>query len=175
MREAGLTCPAFFPSRSSSPSQFHCSRASVLPAPRLGGSGLLSVFFLLCGFSLFGFLLSLPFGLVLLAFLVAHMITPFRRSQLSILASARSGHPCPSALPAILGTTHILLRCCRVCPTVECPETVPISALKCLMTESVFTSLMIPQNISTVQFRKKESFTIWFIRARLLSVARLRG
>ena len=43
----------------------------------LWDAGLLSVLFLLGGFRLFGVLLSLPFGLVLLAFLVAHGITPF--------------------------------------------------------------------------------------------------
>ena len=71
-------------SRSSSSSQFFCPCPSVSMAPRLGGSGLLSVFFLFCQFGLFGFSLSLPFGPILLAFLVAHMITPFRRSQFNI-------------------------------------------------------------------------------------------
>ena len=77
----------------------------MLSAPRLGGPGLLFVLFLLCGFGLFGFLLPLPFGLVLLAFLVAHGVTPFWRSQSHVPASARSGHPWPWALPSILGPT----------------------------------------------------------------------
>jgi len=47
-------------------------RASVLLAPGLGGPELPLVLFLLCGFSLFGILLPTLFGLVLLAFLVAH-------------------------------------------------------------------------------------------------------
>ena len=59
--------------------------------------------------------------------------------------------------------------------TVEWLETVPISTLNCPEMESISTSLMISQNISTFQFRKKESFTIWSMRVRLLSVARLRG
>lgn len=46
--------------------------ASVLLAPGLGGPGLPLVLFLLCGFRLFGILLPILFGLVLLAFLVAH-------------------------------------------------------------------------------------------------------
>jgi len=46
--------------------------ASVLLAPGLGDSGLSLVLFLLCGFRLFGILLPTLFGLVLLAFLVAH-------------------------------------------------------------------------------------------------------
>jgi len=46
--------------------------APVLLASGLGDPGLPPVLFLLCGFRLFGILLPIPFGLVLLAFLVAH-------------------------------------------------------------------------------------------------------
>ena len=52
-------------------------RFVVLWVPGSGGLGLLPVLFLLCGFHLFGLLLLLPFGLVFLAFLVAHGVTPF--------------------------------------------------------------------------------------------------
>ena len=54
--------------------------ASALPPgwpENLGGPGLPFVLFLLCGFRLFGILLPLPFGLNLLAFLVAHVMVPF--------------------------------------------------------------------------------------------------
>ena len=113
-------------SRSSSSSQFLCSCPPVSLAPGLGGSGLLSVFFLFCRFGLFGFLLPLPFGLVLLAFLVAHMITPFRRSQSSIPASARSGYPCFGHFPLFWGQRIFLYATAVIFPTVECLKTAPI-------------------------------------------------
>ena len=114
-------------SRSSSSSQFLCSCPPVSLAPGLGGSGLLSVFFLFCRFGLFGFLLPLPFGLVLLAFLVAHMITPFRRSQSSIPASARSAYLCSRHFRLFLGHRISSYAAAAIFPTVQCLETVPIS------------------------------------------------
>ena len=55
-------------------------------APGLVVQGLLRMLFRLYGFCLFGFLLPSPFGLVLLAFLVAHRVTPFWRNPLHIAA-----------------------------------------------------------------------------------------
>ena len=67
------------------------------------GRGLLFFLFLLCGFRLFGFLLPILFGLVLLAFLVAHGVTPFWCSPSRLAASAVSGHLWSRELPAIPG------------------------------------------------------------------------
>lgn len=64
--------PGLLPSRSFAAWWFLSSSRLVLSAPRLGGPGLLLLFLLLCSFGLFCVLLSLPFSLVLLAFLVAH-------------------------------------------------------------------------------------------------------
>ncbi len=85
-------------------------RASALLAPGLGDPALLTVLFLLCGFRLFGFLLPISFGLVLLAFLVAHGVTPFWCSPLHFAARAISGHLLPWALLSMPGTTHWLMR-----------------------------------------------------------------
>ena len=74
----------------------------------LWGTGLLSVLFLLGGFRLFGVLLSLPFGLVLLAFLVAHGITPFWCSSWHVAVSASSGPLWPWSPPSVLGPTYEL-------------------------------------------------------------------
>jgi len=105
----------------------------------LGGSGLLSVFFLFCRFGLFGFFLSLPFGLVLLAFLVAHMITPFRRSQSSIPASARSRY--------ILRSTHISLSCCRHFSNCRVfGDRTTLLTLKISEIKNIFTTLMMMNN-----------------------------
>ena len=71
---------------------------------------LLTVLFLLCGFRLFGFLLPISFGLVLLAFLVAHGVTPFWCSPLHFAVRAISGHLLPWALLSMPGTTHWLMR-----------------------------------------------------------------
>jgi len=55
----------------------HGSVSASRLTPGLWGAGLLSVLFLLGGVRLFGVLLLQLFGLILLAFLVAHGITPF--------------------------------------------------------------------------------------------------
>ena len=76
------------------------------PVPRL-----LPVLFLLCGFRLFRlfrFLLPMPFGLVFLAFLVAHGVSPFWRSPLHFAASATCGHPRPWAGPSVPRPTTII-------------------------------------------------------------------
>ena len=78
-----------------------CIRAAGLVG--LGGPGLLRVqffLFLLCGFRLFSFPLPNPFGLVLLAFLVAHRVTPSWYSSLHFAARR---------LPVIYGLGHLPL------------------------------------------------------------------
>ena len=75
-REAGAVAPSLH---------------ALVCTPGLWGAGLLFVLFLLGGFRLFGVLLPLPFGLVLLAFLVAHGITPFWCSSWHVAVSASSG------------------------------------------------------------------------------------
>src|ERR1035437_5090732 len=79
-------------------------RAFVLLVPGSGVSGWLSVLFLLCGLRLFDFLLLLSFGLVLLAFSVAHGMTPLWRGQMHFAAwvaisATPARYPSPTAQP----------------------------------------------------------------------------
>ena len=85
--------------------------AGTLLAPGSGGLRLLPVLFLLCGFRLFRlfrFLLPMPFGLVFLAFLVAHGVIPFWCSPSHFAASATCGHPRPWAGPSVPRPTTII-------------------------------------------------------------------
>ena len=66
-------------------------RIQWLVGSRLGGTGVLFVLFLLCDFDLFGFLLSIPFGLVLLAFLVTHWVAPLWIGSLHFTMREASG------------------------------------------------------------------------------------
>jgi len=68
------------------------AKAAAKLKERLGSPGLLLVVFLLFSLRLFGFVLLLPFGLILLAFFVAHRVTPFWLGPLQFSTSPGSGH-----------------------------------------------------------------------------------
>ena len=74
--------------------------AATLLALRLRGPGFLFVLLLLCGFCLFGIVLSVLFSLVFLAFFVAHGVTPFLCRMSLFAASVTSGLCTPNLFRA---------------------------------------------------------------------------